>query len=434
MNTKLLFEKYGFKDFDNPLFFTICEVAANNVELLVSKYGRKSHNNLYMIYPERQRQNALCGYSKTSLSIDGKLDWIESLDIYVKVDPSFNSPYDAMCLYDIGMYDLKTDGIDKYNLVISREDRPSDKNIPFIMMKDKIVRASVSLHLKSSDSISHEELIFVMMHEFGHLYDVFAGKVSFTFLNRNITNMPQIAYPKTLGMSQFKIIEGLINGKYSTEKMKTMFNEFSFSVDVIYGIVCNCNYALNISEARQRLKNFVYDLRTANSFELNVGKSNSFEPNERFEKKLIKASTTYNSYYNMASLFRMLIKYVPDGKKRVFADEYIKEHISRPVSSVGCYRDEFRNNEVYTVTDFRQFGVSFSDNGKFNEKSFDKMFGFFVDRIDKIFLSKACQIASDVNSILNPQYSIGEMWGQCRNMTPYIRKYTLGWLSDDLVV
>ena len=432
MNTKPLFEKYGFKDFDNPLFMKICDIIANNVELLVKEYDHT--DSFFMIYPEGHRQDAIRKYLHKSFSFDGKLDWIQSLDLYVKIDSGFGGSYDAMCVYDTGIYDLNTDSIEKYNLVVSEENKPTQKNVPFIMTKDKIIKASVSFHFNSKHSISHEELIFVVMHELGHLYDVFAGKVSFTFLNRNIISMPQINYPKSLMMKDFKIIEGLVSEKYSPQNMQSLFNEFSFSVDLIYGIIYNCNYALNISEARQRLKNFVYDLQNVNSGDLNIGKSNSFEPNDTYEKKLTKISSTYNSYYNMAVLFRMLIKYVPDRKKRVFADEYIKKRIARPLNNVGIYRDEFRNNELYTVTDFRQYGISFSDNSKFNEKSFDKMFEFFADRIDKIFLSKACQIASDINSILNSYYSIGESWGECRKTTPYLMKYTLGWLGNDMVV
>ena len=56
--------------------------------------------------------------------------------------------------------------------------------------------------------------------------------------------------------------------------------------------------------------------------------------------------------------------------------------------------------------------------GKYDEKSFDKMFNFFIDRIEKVFLSRACQIADDINFSLNQYGSVYEMMYGTPKITP----------------
>ena len=409
-DTKRLFEKYGFKDFDNPAFYNVCKTISNNIIRIIREYHRYSSVEKYCIYPAAYPNNRDGGYVMDRILLRDSLKWLKMLEVYAKVDNNVDR-FDSFCIYDNGIYNPQTDSINKYNLVVAQNKHITKLRFPFIMTKDCVSLASIGVIVKTNNSISTEELIYVVMHEIGHIYDVFSGKVSFTYLNRDLITKAY-SYPNGLSVNERTEINKITRGEYSIEELRELCDKIS--VDVVCGVICSCIYSMNISELKQRLKNFLYDLKSENSNEFDAGRG----VHSGFESKLVAVSETYAFYYNIACVFRAFIDYVPVDKKIEFAEKHIRRYFSRPVSSVGVYTDEYRGNEVYTVTDPRPYGIKFSVSGKYDEKSFDKMFNFFIDRIEKVFLSRACQIADDINFSLNQYGSVYEMMYGTPKITP----------------
>lgn len=416
-DTKALFEKYGFKDFDNPMFYNVCEVITNNIERIIREYPRYTSDDKYCIFPIGHPNERNGGFVMKRVLLRNSLDWLKMIDVYVKIDRNMEK-YDSFCLYDNGLYNPHTDSISKYELVVSQEKHITKQNFPFIMTKDYVSLASIGFVVNSRNSITHEEMIYVVMHEIGHIYDVFSGKVSFTYLNRDLITK-SYSYPNALTPNECIEINKITTRKYSVSELKALCSKIS--VDVICGVVCSCIYSINRSELKQRLKNFLYDLKSVSADKLNVGNS----VHNGFENKLISVSETYSFYHNVACVFRTFVDYVPKEKKIEFAEKYIKGYFSRPVSSVDVYTDEYRNNDAYTVADPWPYGMKFSVNGRYDEKSFDKMFNFFINRIEKVFLSRACEIADEVNFSLNQYGSMFEKLYRTPKITPDNAKYII---------
>lgn len=416
---KHLQEAHGFADFENDAFFIKSKIIAKRVIYLKEEYQKHASQYTMFHYGTISDEGTYnMGESNFILDNffinDGDLPWIHSLNLLVKYKNG--RVFESAILSDAGVWE-EEDGdliFNKQNIIIT--DDLNNINTTMVIFKDCVEKATIEF-VFGNNKMTLEELTFVVMHELGHIYDIFKSKLMSTFINRDL----QLINPNfKIDAKHNNIIDKLVHNMLSiTQKKNLILKDETFDEIAIYDCFQMFVYMLNSSELRQRLKNFHYDLCNIELSKIIITRTklnSENTPKKRLETVLVENSEEYNFYFNVSQLFRLFVQYTPVETKKKFAEIYIKEVFAKKISSDNIYgwEDPFRDGKLVMVAKQRPYIRSFKDNGEYNENSFNKFFEFHIKRIDDIFLKNANLIAVDVNEIENHKKLIFE----CGRMRP----------------
>jgi len=394
INTKTLSkpslrEGYGLHNLKDKEYNIQCRQIAKNILNATDK----DFSTTYSLFVDNAVQGS--GFYRMTEFIN--LSWIKSIDFYIKYvnkgELDSMVVANTVCFKEYNMGYEKIKVLDNVNFEF-REDSTKFTNkyaiIPFLKSEDGfIMRGSVIIIIPRNYKLTEEKMFFNVQHELGHFYDVYTRKITFKYLNRDLADKMNDDVPihiKYVSPVEKDVAKFLTNPSVQIEEKIKMIQSPECSRVAIAYAFGKTIYEINSSEIKQRLINFVFDLSQHTIDEIH---NTVTVPN--IEKNLIRASSTYSSYWCYATLFRILVKYTPVEIKRRFAEVDIQR----------CFeKAEYYGDEVDDELEYSYFH-KFSKNGIYDENVFDDFFKYHYKRIEKNFLHKAGCIALDINMILN---------------------------------
>lgn len=263
---------------------------------------------------------------------------------------------------------------------------------PYIAFKDQVEKATIIVSVPDkSKFFDKEQLKYILLHEFGHIFDAFKKNVEFADMNYDLATLEFFGedekHPTPYDVKHFMNIVN--NPQLSVDNLKKVIESATYpQVSMFFE---QHIYLLNDSEMRQHLKNFRYELTQINRDEIF---SNLRWVNELLEEKLLKVSRVFSIYWCAYRTMEFMQKYLPVEVKIKYANNDLKKVFSASNKSYpsGKYR--------------RPYNVDFSVRREYNEKSFDQFIQFHMRRIYDIFLSNAATMAQDSAGWFTSKYSL----------------------------
>lgn len=423
----LLFEDCGIFYASTPSFYEAATFLANVIYDVVFKKSNKFKNKYKLaVMNNTSKQTNLVIDNLRMITYDLDIEWLKNLNLYLyisnkdrKTDFNRYVPTDPMIVTNttvryysfssngLSLKDKKTLSLDNYMFI------ENDKRqiIPLIAADDKLIQASIYLYVNTNEEFDKKHITYLLLHEISHLADIWFKKRDQSYINRDKAEMVRVSTANLSGEQQ-NTIQTLFSYKDNYITKKKALNLIDYQC-----LKCIMNLwieSLNSSEMRARLSNFIYDLSKHNSDELRMKSiSDSLSP-----EKLCKLSETYDMYYSLYSTLRLLLD-IPVKLKQLFAENDIKYHYSK--------KQEPLNSQTAEETYLRPYNQNFSNNSKYDEKSFDKYVNFHIKNIYNIFLKNAYKI---YDSIINTTGSSANFYSELRdngiypeNFEPYTHNY-----------
>ena len=365
-------EEYGLHFYADKNFHNVANLIADTIlytfkEIDISGYNIAMYNDIDDVYI---REDAPIQMRRVVFPTN--LGWLDKIDLYVTKTILDNDSF-VVCDDYVWGWDIDENGEYKekpkrrsFSFVFKDTNNDIIRN-PYMVSNGIIKRASIVFSL---NSINKDELIPLIEHEIGHIYDMYANGLTATEMNTDLMNIPRLQIS-----TNEKNIALLMNPTISQDEKKEIVRKMT--VDEISDFFAETVYVFNRSEMRQRLNNFRYEMTKANLKYAKMRISN--EPMEVILSSYSVIYADYLTYYKILGWFK---ESLDDSVKNEFANNDIKLIYAKK-------RDE-PNVPKYA------YGESFLDDSKYTHRSFDKFIEYHRRNIMDIFLHNATSMAVDI--------------------------------------
>ena len=368
--------EFGFEELKDVKYIKECIKIAKKINIAATKERNRFVDEYELVY----RNNGDDDFKESHTFFKrlncyvNRIDWLKKLDVFVQFDDY--SKKDAYTLDDSISYALNAiDGVNEEIVIRKIETALMDKNggliFPLLETDDCICKASICIINPQLYSI--RELTFMIMHEFGHIYDMFISKTTMLHINRDLINNNFDSDYYGDVSSDASIIADAYTDK--VEK-RILINKID-NPKTISLIFKKMIYRINKSELRQRIKNFLYDLTKCKISQVKNTKDG-----------LMNISEDFYVYVKTIELFEMLKECLSSEMKQRFVEDDIR----------GVYEYEFKVSSTNGVPDTysRSYNRIFSNDNMNDDEIFDSFFDYHIENINNIYINNCISIVKEM--------------------------------------
>lgn len=375
----ILNEEYGIKNIRNKKYLHLCNNISKQVKNLLNEIYNSSEvdYNILLVYDDNEYYAKELSFNIKDIPYLNKINIFVGSGLFKQNNQVYRNNESINCVItDTGYYNFNDNNDllfynSKYKIIKEISENKKIIINPFIISKNKIDVCSIFISVIPEDLTLYTEkyISSILMHELGHLYDLYIQNINIEQLNNDIFITSFAVNNEIYKNDIYKIINKFNNFIISNNKKYILKNNFTID-DIIYFIFKYIE-VLNISELHQYLINFKYELdkiKPKKLFYLYKHK------NINTELFLYQLSNIFKERYDLLLSLKMFKKYIPNEVKQEFANIYIKNY----------FNIKIKNNFL--------LDINLKENNVYNEKSFDKLIDIFINRITNIFIKNAFKI------------------------------------------